>query len=201
MSLRTRIFIIVSLGVLAILGVSLLILLFSRSHSAAPSPSGPTTTTPSNVIDNSNFNQTVLPGATITPPPSGVPVKAQTSLETEQTTVKQLAKLFIERYNSYSTQNNSQNILSVQNLVTPAYWQKLSGYIGQSEPSSFTGVTTVVLSTSIDSWQDTSAALTLKTQRVINNNGVTTVTYQTYTVSMVKQNSSWLVSNYASVKS
>lgn len=202
MPLRTRIFIIISLIVSVVLGISVFLLILAKQKAAAP-------TTPAGTeVPGGSSQETGAGGSsqnnqqtqTFAPLQTGIPIKPATTLETEQNSAKQLAKIFIERYNTYSTQNNSQNIKEVQSLVTDSLWKKLSGYIGKGASPIFSGVTTMVISTSLDSWQTTSASVTLKTRRAAEKNDTVSVTYVTYTVSMVKENGSWLIDSFATVK-
>lgn len=200
LSLRARLFIIISLIVLVILGISIFLIIRSKQ------PVGGETATTTvvnggtvNVIDSSNFNYnpnltTPLAGGEV---PQGTPIKPATSLEAEQNAVRQLAKIFVERYNSYSTDNNFQNIIDVKELVTPELWQTLSAKIGKTPPvGSFVGVTTKVFTTELKDWGGKSAVVSLSTAISEEKNKVFSDRQQDLVVELVKTGDSWLVAKF-----
>lgn len=198
LSLRARLFVIISLVVLLILGVSVFLVI--RSKKAATG--GETTTTTGqtgNVVDSSNFNynpiiQTPVVGGQI---PQGTTVQPATTLEIEQNAVRQLAKIFVERYSSYSTDGDYQNIVEVQDLVTPELWKTLSAKIGKTAAGgSFVGVTTKVFSSEITKWESGSAVVSLNTSIQEEKNATVSDRQQKITVNMAKSNGSWLVANF-----
>lgn len=203
MPLRTRLFIIISIIVLFVLGVSVFLLLSARKKSAVPAGATGGEATPtagSNVIDSSNFDQSKLPGATsaIAPAPTTMPSQPATALEIEQNAAKQIAKIFVERYNTFSTDNNLQNIREVEELVTPTLWKKLSMRLtsATAPASPYMVVTTQAMSTAIATWQDTVAQVVIQARKTTDRNGTTTTAEETITVAMVKQGNNWLVDNF-----
>ena len=204
MSLRARIFIIVSIIALFILGVSMLLIVRSKNKTNLPQTIVPADNT--GAVGN---GQTVGQVATGTVIPDGLPAKTPTPLEAEKNGATQLAKVFVERYGTYSTDNNFQNIREVETFVSRSLWSKISAPMLQRSASmdvtlrdsvesktttqSFVGMTTKVISMELVSWSDTKATIELKTTRTEEKNGVVSAHYQNATVEMVKVNSSWLV--------
>jgi hypothetical protein len=190
MSLRARIFIIISVVVLIILGISLFLLIGARKKAAseAAGNAGGTATT----------TETVLPPApTGTEIPSGLPVKKQTTVEVEQAGVIQLARVFTERYGTYSTQNDSQNIKEVESLCTQALWSKISARIGATAGSqNFVGVTTRVITTDMTGWNGNAATIELRTMRTEERSGEVVNKYQNAEVKLVKSGENWLVDQF-----
>ena len=129
--------------------------------------------------------------------PEGLPAKVVSPLEAEKNGAQQLAKVFVERYGTYSSDNNFQNIKEVQTLVTESLWSKISAPITAKTTTSanqnFTGMTTKVISMDLTSWSDAKATVELKTSRIEEKNGVVTTRYQNAIVEMVKLNGVWLV--------
>lgn len=185
MSLRVRIFIITSIVVLLVLGVSIFLIVNKNKTAPAPesgaAPAGQTAGLPA-----------PAPASIATSIPEGLPAKTATPLEAEKNGVQQLAKVFVERYGTYSSDNNSQNIKDVQSLVTPALWSKLSGKITTTSAGSFFGITTKVIGMDLTSWSDSKAMVELKIVRTEEKNGKFTTYYQNADVEMVKQNGEWL---------
>ena len=196
LSLRARIFIVVSLVVLVVLGISVFLVVKSKKNAAG----GGATTTPdnTNVIDSTNFNynpniQTPVVGGQI---PEGATVKPATSLEIEQNAVRQLAKIFIERYSSYSTDSNYQNIVEVQGLVTDDLWKSLSAKIGKTPAGSFVGVTTKVFSSEIVDWSVKTATVSMSAAIIEEKNGNTSDRQAEVSVNLVKNGNNWLVDKF-----
>ena len=187
MTLRTRIFIIVSLIILFILGVSLFLIYYSKKNSAPVEPGTAQTQTPGLPAPADTQQQT---------PTTGAVVPKQSSEEAIKNAAKQAAKIFIERYGSYSTDNNYENIREVQILVTDSLWTKLSALIGKPTDGKFVGVTTQVRVSSFEDYNGTNATVKLQTVRSETKNGVVTNTQKDALVSLVWQNNAWLVSKF-----
>lgn len=201
MSLRTRLFIIISLVILIILGISIFLTVrFGKKPVTTPAttdqslPVGqetvvPTPESPSTPVVNT-------PAAT-------PPVSASNPEEIEKNAAKQLAKVFIERYGTYSTDNGSENVLEIKSLVTPALWTTLSAKISnniinpnQAPTAAFSGMSTQVFNTELSDWMQTSATITMQLIRTEEKNGAQIVKHQNAEVDMVKQNEQWLVQNF-----
>ena len=192
MSLRARIFIVISIIVALVLAVSIFLLVRSRQKNTQTPQSTNTTQTP----DNSS---TVLPGVQTQTPteiPAGLPAKVPTTQEIEQNGVRQLAKIFIERYGTYSTDNESQNIIEVQPLVTKSLWSKISaGIQTKTTNQPFVGLTTKVVTATLADWSASKAIVNLKTSRTESKDSAITTRNQNVTVEMVKENGVWLANS------
>lgn len=194
MSLRARIFVVVSLIVLLVLGISIF-LIISAKNKAAQEQVQNTPTTTENIVEKNNFDSAQLgQGATTVTP--GMPVKKLTSVEVEQNGVEQLAKIFAERYGTYSTDSNFQNIKDVQDLVTPSLWTKLKAKITTGPAANFVGATAKVITSDLSDWDGASATVQMQATVVKEQNGVSTTLHQNVVVSMVKSGSSWLVNDF-----
>lgn len=199
MPLRTRIFIIVSIVVLGFLGIAIFLVVRSR-QAAAPKPTATGTST--TVIDSSNFaTEPISAGQEPLPETAGMPVKPATTLEMQQNGVKQLAIIFVERYNSFSTENNFQNIKDVESIVTPVLWKRISTPLTKpaAPNTAFVGVTADVVNASIATWADQDATILVKLHKSTDKSGVTTEQYQNLNVHLVKVGDTWLVDSYATV--
>lgn len=195
MSLRARIFVVVSLVVLLVLGISIFLIISAKQKAAQEQIAQNPTTTTGSVVEKDNFNSAQLgQGATTVTP--GMPVKKLTSVEVEQNGVEQLAKIFAERYGTYSTDSNFQNIKDVQDLVTPSLWSKLKAKITTGPAANFVGATAKVITSNLSDWDGASATVQMQATVVKEQNGVSTTLHQNVTVSMVKNGSSWLVSDF-----
>ncbi len=185
MSLRARIFIIISIVVLLILGISIFLIVRNKNKNTEPQTTAPQT----NGTPQSNGNQTVIGDQA----PAGLPAKTATTLEAEKNGVSQLAKFFVERYGTYSSDNEFQNIKEVETFVTAALWSRISAPMNSKNTTQgFVGMTTKVISVELSAWSDTAATVELKTTRIEEKDGVVSTRYQNSTVEMVKQNGVWL---------
>ncbi|TSC84684.1 MAG: Uncharacterized protein G01um101413_68 [Parcubacteria group bacterium Gr01-1014_13] len=186
MSLRARIFIIISIVVFLILGISIFLIVRNKNKNAQPQTGEPNTT----VNSNGQPNDGTTVGAQA---PAGLPAKTATPLEAEKNSVSQLAKFFLERYGTYSSDNDFQNIKEVEVFVTAALWSKISAPMNsKTTTNGFVGMTTKVISMELTDWSDTAATVELKTTRTEEKNGVVSTRYQNATVEMVKENGVWL---------
>lgn len=196
LSLRARLFFIISLVVMAILGISLF--LFFK-----PKPD-PTPVVDSGVQGGNESlpaNNNLSSGVVIDNPLAGgelagnITVKPATKEANQENSVRQLAKIFYERYGTYSSDNNYQNILDVKGLVTAEFWQVLDKRVilGPAINQPFIGVTTKVLTTSLTTINDTDATVYLKANINEEKNGTTSNRYQEINVNLSKKDGSWLV--------
>lgn len=189
MPLRTRLFIIIGL----VVGVLVLVFggIWWKNNRTAPTtePVATTTTSGSDMTNRTTITPTEIP--------SGVVVKPATTLEAEQNGVRQLAKVFVERYNTFSSDNNYDNIRDVEELVTPTLWSKISGRLTSPQPEGeFTAVTSEIMNTTLSDWSANRATVTLNGRKLTESNGQTTETMQTVTVVMVKLGTNWLADSF-----
>lgn len=203
MSLRTRLFIVISIVVLFVLGVSVFLLISSKKRAGGAS-AGPTTAGAegSGAIDGGFVGpQSPETAPSAVAPAGSLPIKPLSAAEAEQNAAKQIARIFVERYNTFSTDNNFQNIREVQELVTPALWKKLSARLESAPPSPvYMAVTTKAIATSVADWQDTSARVVIQTSKTTSKNGAAATVQETIAVTMAKQEGNWLVDSYTSAR-
>jgi hypothetical protein len=191
MPLRTRIFIGMGLLVLAFIG-AVVVVRFIRSRGGETAEPGATSTTPVPVYQTTPS----VPSTTV---PTGLQIKPATSLENTQNGVRQLAKVFVERYNSFSTQNNFQNIREVRDLVTPTLWTRISQPLSKPVPlnQTYLSVLAEAMSTTLNSWTDTRAEVLVKVRKTTEETGKKTVeSYQDVTVVMVLSGKNWLADSF-----
>ena len=195
MPLRTRLFIFLSIIALVILGMSVFLLIAGKKARTNGSiqTSGASS---GNANNQANSNAGTLPNNTPSAVPSGVTVKQATSAQVEENAVKQLAKIFAERYNTYSTDDAYQNIKDVQTLVTTAYWKKIGAKLGISTASStFQSVTAEALIVTPSAIGSGAATVAIKLRRTVIKNGTTTTEFQDIIVALVKSGGNWLIDN------
>jgi len=140
-TLRQKIFIISGIVVAVLLIIVLSLIYIKPKTSNNNTTENTTTTIDQNVIDtnnpnvifNSNNNQTITK-------PDGTP---------EELFVKQMARIFVERFFTYSNQNNNVNIEELKNSVTASMLVWMHSQAPEASVD-YSGVTTHVISASLD---------------------------------------------------
>ncbi|MBU2542663.1 hypothetical protein KJ785_03830 [Patescibacteria group bacterium] len=106
--------------------------------------------------------------------------------------IKQLTTIFVERFSSYSNQNQNQHLEDVLILVTDsmANWIKLQIL----EPGdSYEGVTTKVISSKISELNEQEAIVLVDVQQLIQKKNEQKVEYKSGRVNLKKINEEWKV--------
>lgn len=191
MTLRQRVILMVS----AFLVVIMLVVAAIVFKTKKPAPK-PTENTPQTVIDRNNIDTAIKVGTEPTQIPVTAEVKPPTTDQQEDITVKNIAKIFVERYHTYSSENNYENIKDVKSIVAPSFWTKISAPLTTPPPapSSFVALTTRVVSILFVDVSKNTATVDLKVKKTATTNGQTTNSYGEYDVSLTKVNGEWLVS-------
>jgi len=197
MPLRTRLFIILSIIVAVILAISIFLVISSRKAKEKKSQTATSTTqnTGANQVNRlpaqttNDFSNSVTSGQ--------VTIAKPTSEEIDKNAAKAVAKVFAERFGSFSNQNGYQNIKEVEDITTDALYSGLSSYMStKQDESKYYGITTKVISSSIKSWGSSNSTLLLGSLRAEIKDGTTTQKNQDMEVTLTKSGSSWLVSSY-----
>ncbi len=197
MSLRARIFIVVSLIVLFILGVSIFLYVRSKNKNAPAVDNAGNTVLPGD--SESNPAGTTLPVTNL----QNVNVPKTSTLETQQKAAQNFAKIFVERLNSYSSESRYQNMMDVESLATDSYWKQLSAKIPANIPANspnFYAVSVEAYSAKISAWTDVSATVDLQVKITEEKGGVITQKDAQAKVSLVKSGDTWFVDNFTMVK-
>lgn len=189
-TLRARIFIIFSLIFLFVLAVSIVLIVINKQQKVEQeSPSD----TSGAIIDADNFTPDKI-NAPLAPAPSGTTVKPLNAEETMQNAVKQIAKIFVERYGTYSSDNNFNNINEVEVISSPDLWKVLSKRITVTQVNEeFVGMTTKAVVVAITVWQTDKATVEINTIRTETKNGVSSSKNQIAVVKLINVQDSWLV--------
>ena len=191
MNLRQRVILIVS-ALVAVL--ALIIGAVSMSTKKSKEPTKNETPT---VIDQNNIDTAIKVGVEPTQIPQTAEVKPPTPTQQEDITVKNLAKIFVERYHTYSSENNYENIRDVREMVTDVFWSKISAPLSSPQPlpNSFVSLTTKVVSILfVDVKKSGDATVELKVRKTSVTNGITSYDYGEYVVNLTKLSNKWLVS-------
>ena len=154
---------------------------------SAPPTTGaltPSRTTPTNTQDPTSGSENVPPSI-------------------QETSPSTVARTFVERLGSYSTEADAENLEDLFPMATASFQNELEVLVRESRASSdgsYYGVSTIVVTAPVTvSFTATQSVLVMTTQReeTIDTPGNTTVSYQSITVTLVKSGTTWLVSDYS----
>lgn len=160
--------ILIGIGILILIGVIGVIVYFTQvQQDEAPDITGTTDTT--------------TPGTTTTTTPSGeagTPTVTSPNTDTipvdDENAALRLARTVVERYGTFSNENNYENITSIQPFLTERFQNATNQLIAsdvRNENDAYYGITTSVLSVDIVSSSDESATVRVITQRVEQREG------------------------------
>lgn len=181
---RKKIFIFSGLSLLFLIAL-LLLFLFLRDPSVQAPETPATTTTPTGT--EVPIQQNIVEPLTNTPPPPPA-----TTEERERIYVKQLARTFVERFETYSNQNDNRNIEDATELATA----NMASYIAtksQQEGSAYQGVTTKVISMDVVSFSGTSASVKIGAQVESQTQSASNTSYKNGRVELLKVDGVWKV--------
>lgn len=170
----------IAFAVALILGlIALVLFLFLRKDSPAPAPA------PAQ-------NEATLPAGNAAPTITDAP---QPVLDPGVRDAPMIARLFVERFGSYSSEANRANIDDVLSLATPAFQAELQATKSSSAVAGeYYGVSTRVLSATVTENTETTATINVMTQRAETVGAADeAVRYQDVTVQMEKVNDTWKV--------
>lgn len=128
------------------------------------------------------------------PPPSARPPAATESEsgDPEDVYLKQLARIFVERFGSYSNQNDNQHIADVLPLATARMQAYLESQTLDAERV-YAGVTTKVVASRITEKSGNTAMVAVDVQRIIRENGGERTEYVSGKVVLKNVNDEWKV--------
>ncbi len=173
----------------AVLLLFVAFLLFWKQKAVTPSA----TTTEKTTITTSSDKTTGTSTDTTT---QETPVVKETSAIT-------VARTFVERLGSYSSEADAANIEDILPMATTAFQKKLETLAKQARTSgdgSYYGVSTLVVTapkTLSSSATQTVLSLTTQREETVGDPGSTTVKYQSITITLVKSGTTWLVDGYS----
>lgn len=189
MSFRSKIIFFGLIGLLVIVGLILAIVFRSKKM--------PTTEeqTPGrlNGLPAGILASPTVPSAEVKKPPLS---PAELSAAQKELALKNQAKLFTERFGSYSPAANFANFDELKSIVTPSVAIWLEQYKKQllaKQAPEFLGVTTVVVSQKIISSADKQASVMVSTQQEEMLASGTKISYRDMLLKLVWQDNRWLV--------
>jgi len=200
LTLRSRIFILISIVVLIILAIVIFLLVMAKKPSLIFGTKTPTTTENYNTADGNTPVGIGTPAAVTDF--SQIKVKVQGTEDAEKNAARQTARIFIERYNSFSNESSWQNVRDVENLATTDLWKVISKPMEKNSGLSTNSlvVVTGVASLNLTEWSASAAKVAVMANRTETRSGVETKLVKNYNVVLVKTGDNWLVDDFKEVK-
>lgn len=183
MDIRKRLFIIVGLIVGLLIALILAIVLSSGDEAQEGAPVGGT---------EQPGGPSASPRERVEFIPEDKPLPPEPPADAERRYVGQLAGIFVERFGSYSNQNSNLHIEDIKELATTQMGRWIDTQLVE-QGDVYAGITTRVISTSIDAYTGSTASVTLGVQQVLTTNGDITDVYKTARVELIKSGATWLV--------
>lgn len=193
LTLRTRIFVIISVALLLVLAISIVLVIFSnkKTDTEVPKIEGEQ----NQAVFNEQTGALITSGDTVPMVINeNTPIASMNDEEKIKSAVQNIAKIFIERYGSYSTDNPGENLKDLEILSTPDLWKILKSRIdSMTTGQEFVGVTTRAFSSTIVSFEKNNAKVRVISAREENKNGEIRNFNQEAEVELLFAQGSWLV--------
>lgn len=193
LTLRTRIFVIISVALLLVLAISIVLVIFSnkKTDTEVPKIEGEQ----NQAVFNEQTGALITSGDTVPMVINeNTPIASMNDEEKIKSAVQNIAKIFIERYGSYSTDNPGENLKDLEILSTPDLWKILKSRIdSMTTGQEFVGVTTRAFSSTIVSFEKNNAKVKVISAREENKNGEIRNFNQEAEVELLFAQGSWLV--------
>jgi hypothetical protein len=112
-----------------------------------------------------------------------------------------VARVFVERFGSFSTESGYENIETILNLATSDLQERLQTIAAEARTENgqeYYGVSTRLISLTTVSTSETEKMISITTQReeAFGSPGNTSVRYQDITVTLVQDGANWLVADF-----
>ncbi|MFZ2189259.1 MAG: hypothetical protein WA057_00785 [Candidatus Magasanikiibacteriota bacterium] len=194
LDLRKKIFIII--GVVLLLVLLFFAYWFFMGKQKKVIEEGNTTKNTSDVNTDSDFAKVIpLKSGSTDNTPKGV-LSVDSSENNDEIYLKQLSKIFVERFGTYSNQNNNQHITDVYSLVTEEMNKWLETKKLANNSIQYEGVITKVVASHLENKDDTSATVIIQTQQTVESVGKTDVVQKSGKVVFSKVAGEWKVDGF-----
>lgn len=187
LTLRQRIFIISGIIIAIILAIIFIILWQKKEREA-----GPTTETTTKTEDTTKvLKEQALVGVT----PEAIAGTKPQNVDPDELLAKQISRIFVERFMTYSNQNDNKHVEDALKLATV----EMESYIkAQSlqKSNDYQGVTTRVLSSSVREKAENKITVEVSVQQELRSAKTSELVQKKARVELVKGTNTWLVSGF-----
>jgi hypothetical protein len=155
------------------------------------------------------FNRSAAPLTTPTKKPAGVTAtnnvtptpETATPVTAAPASASTVARVFVERFGSYSTESGYTNIDDVMTLTTTDLQGRLRSLVEEAQKNvegQYYGVSTRLMGSKTEVTSDTAITFLVSTQRQesFDSPANTSVRYQDIRISLVKSGENWLISDF-----
>lgn len=187
LTLRQRIFTIVGVAA-GIIIAGILLYLFAFKEDSKPRVFVQSLFNPAPTEEEASGQITEAPAVATSSPPVFVKYSPEVY-------AKQVARLFVERFNSYSNQNNNQHIVDILPLVTAKMekWIKTQSISAGNE---YQGVTTRVIASRVNYISADKAAVTMDVQQEKESKAGAEIVQRSGRVELVRAGEEWKVDGW-----
>lgn len=186
--LRQRLFVMIGIGSGLLIAVILLILFLNRGEEGGENASPESGKNGQEIVNEGLSNENGGGGSGSNTLPTVLFTEAS-----EETAVAALAKDFVERFGTYSNQNDNQHLDAVFPFVTPKMKEWLETQ-KITQGGSYTGKSTTVVVSSVTKLEGGSAEVDVSVQETLANSaGSAAPSYKKGQVELVKQGETWKV--------
>lgn len=186
--LRQRLFVIIGIGSGILVAIILLVLLLNREEGRDEESSLETRKNGQEVSHTGSGSSNARSNGSDSDDSSPTVLFTEAS---EETAVAALAKDFVERFGTYSNQNDNEHLEAVLPFVTEKMkiWLETQAVL---QGGSYTGKTTAVVVASVTSLEKETALVAVSVQETLTNSaGSAQPSYRTGRVELVKQGEVW----------
>jgi len=120
------------------------------------------------------------------------PVELPSDVDPDELLAKQVARIFVERFTTYSNQNDNAHIADALELSTESMQQWIKTQT-LNKSNEYQGVTTRVLSNSVASIDDVNAVIKIAVQQEQRSATESVIVQKTGRVELTKAGETWLV--------
>ena len=115
----------------------------------------------------------------------------------EKQILKQQARVFAQRYGTYSSDGQFLNLYELRSLMTASFWQTKEAYIqsfdGSQKNNNFYSLSSVALSVKLINFTEQQAQYLVNCQQQSIKENRQQILYRALQISFIKQNNQWLV--------
>ncbi len=187
LTLRQRIFIISGIIIAIILAIIFIILWQKKQREAAPAADTTTETEGTAAV----LKKQTLVGVT----PEAIGGTKPQNVDPDELLAKQISRIFVERFMTYSNQNDNKHVEDALKLATV----EMESFIkSQSlkKSNDYQGATTRVLSSSIREKTENKIIVTVSVQQELRSAKTSEMVQKKGRVELVKGTNTWLVSGF-----
>lgn len=189
MSQRKKQFILLSILVGLLIVFLLVYLLLNKDGKDTTPPSvNPSEQTETSTVDNRAESEVTAPL-----PAGDIEREVVPGVADQGLVAKQTARIFVERFGTYSNQNNNEHLESIESIVTDSMWSWAQNQAQAQSLQDFNGSITNVIASTLSEFEENTATVTLQALEIKETADSTSTENKNGRVELVRQGNTWLV--------